>query len=163
MTDRIDLQNFLPFRLNRVATVLSRRLSALYSEKYGLDIPQWRVMATLGFRQTCTAQTIVCSTYTHKSTISRAVSKLITADLVESYTSATDKREQLLRFTAAGQALYEELAPQLKKIESDIIAELGGENFAALQEALGALESSLDIHAVTADRCLDTESAENKR
>ncbi len=153
MPDKIDLQNFLPFRLNRVATILSRRLSAIYSEKYGLDIPQWRVMATLGYRETCTAQTIVCATYTHKSTISRAVSKLITAGLLESYTSTSDKREQLLRFTSAGQALYDELAPQLKKAESEIIAELGGENYTALQEALATLEQALDILPVTPEPC----------
>ncbi len=153
MPERIDLQDFLPFRLNRVATVLSRRLSALYMEEYGLDIPQWRVMATLGYRETCTAQSIVCATYTHKSTISRAVSKLIAAGLVESFSSPADKREILLRFTDDGRQVYEELVPLVKKVEADIIDELGEGSYARLQQAIESLESSLDIQPVSAAAC----------
>lgn len=145
MPEKIDLQDFLPFRLNRVATLLSRRLSEIYSKKFGLDIPQWRVLATLGDRDTCTAQTIVCLTYTHKSTISRAVSKLTAAGFIESASSETDKREQLLRLSHTGQALYDELAPMVRKVEAEVIAEMQENNYEELKHALGTLESAMGI------------------
>ncbi len=145
MPEHIDLQNFLPFRLNRAATVLSRRLSELYSKKYGLDIPQWRVMATLGYRQTCTAQTIVSATYTHKSTISRAVSKLVASGLIESFSSDRDKREMLLRFTKNGRALYDELVPLVRTVEAEVIAELQSDEYEELTLALSSLEKALGI------------------
>jgi len=145
MPEHIDLQNFLPFRLNRLSTILSRRLSELYSDKYGLDVPQWRVIATLGHRQVCTAQSIVSATYTHKSTISRAVSKLVASGYVESFSSETDKREMLLRFTALGQALYKELVPLIREVEADVIAKLGNDNYLQLQAALGTLEAALGV------------------
>ena len=46
----LDLFHFMPFRLNRVAAEVSSALSSEYQARYGLDIPEWRVLATLGFR-----------------------------------------------------------------------------------------------------------------
>ena len=76
MTDNLDLTSFLPFRLNRLSAEMSRRLFEIYGARYGIDIPEWRVLATLGAREPVTAQEVVRSTHTHKSTISRAVARL---------------------------------------------------------------------------------------
>ena len=75
---RLDLFKFVPFRLNRLAAEVGSALSVEYQARYGLDIPEWRVLATLGFRNdACSAQYISHCTRTHKSTISRAVTALM--------------------------------------------------------------------------------------
>src|SRR5438034_10577756 len=83
-TSRLDLFRFVPFRLNRLAAEVSAALAIEYQERYGLDIPEWRVLATLGFRNDpCSAQYISDCTRTHKSTISRAVTALLKRRLIE--------------------------------------------------------------------------------
>jgi len=78
------LFRFVPFRLNRLAAEVSQSLSSEYQERYGLDIPEWRVLATLGFRnEACSAQYVSDCTRTHKSTISRAVTMLMRRKIIE--------------------------------------------------------------------------------
>ena len=115
---KLDLFRFVPFRLNRLAAEVSAALSVEYQARYGLDIPEWRVLATLGFRQgACSAQYIAHCTRTHKSTISRAVNALMQRQLVERVENADDRREFRLRMTRKGRALYEELIPRLLRRE----------------------------------------------
>src|SRR5436309_15335097 len=47
---KLDLFRFVPFRLNRLAAEVSAALASEYRQRYGLDIPEWRVIATLCFR-----------------------------------------------------------------------------------------------------------------
>src|SRR5206468_6971013 len=119
----LDLFKFAPFRLNRLAAEVSSALSVEYRERYGLDIPEWRVLATLGFRNdACSAQYISHCTRTHKSTISRAVTALMQRQLVERVENAEDRRELALRLTRKGRALYEELIPRLLRKEREIMS-----------------------------------------
>ena len=109
----LDLFKFVPFRLNRLAAEVSAALSSEYRERYGLDIPEWRVLATLGFRNdACSAQYISHCTRTHKSTISRAVTALMKRQIVERVENADDRREFQLRLTRKGEALYQQLIPE---------------------------------------------------
>jgi len=119
----LDLFRFVPFRLNRLAAEVSAELSSEYQTRYGLDIPEWRVLATLGFRNdACSAQYIAHCTRTHKSTISRAVTALMTRQLVERVENQDDRREFALRMTRKGKALYEELIPRLLRREQEILS-----------------------------------------
>ena len=142
----LDLFRFAPFRLNRLAAEVSAALASEYRERYGLDIPEWRVLATLGFRDdACSAQYISHCTRTHKSTISRAVTALMKRQLVERVENEDDRREFKLRLTRKGKALYQQLIPRLLRREQEILSCLSArerKNFATL---LGKIEDSLGL------------------
>ena len=143
---RLDLFKFVPFRLNRLAAEVSLALSSEYQERYGLDIPEWRVLATIGFRnEPCSAQYISHCTRTHKSTISRAVTALMRRRLVERVENAHDRREFSLRLTRKGKALYEELIPRLLRKEKTIMAALSATEQRELARLLGKIEKNLDL------------------
>jgi DNA-binding MarR family transcriptional regulator len=143
---KLDLFKFVPFRLNRLAAEVSSALSSEYQERYGLDIPEWRVLATLGFRNdACSAQYIAHCTRTHKSTISRAVMALMQRQLVERVENEDDRREFRLRLTRKGCALYEELIPRLLRKEREIMSCLSAQERESFALALGKIEKSLDL------------------
>ena len=143
---KLDLFRFVPFRLNRLAAEVSAALSGEYHERYGLDIPEWRVLATLGFRDDpCSAQYIAHCTRTHKSTISRAVTALMTRQLVERVENEDDRREFVLRLTRKGKALYEELIPRLLRKEQEILSCLSARERRDFAVMLGKIEGSLDL------------------
>jgi DNA-binding MarR family transcriptional regulator len=143
---RLDLFRFAPFRLNRLAAEVSLALSSEYQARYGLDIPEWRVLATLGFRKdACSAQYISHCTRTHKSTISRAVTALLERRLIERVENADDRREFRLRMTRKGKALYEELIPRLLRREQEIMACLSATEREEFGRLLGKIEGSLGL------------------
>lgn len=143
---RLDLFRFVPFRLNRLAAEVSSALAVEYQERYGLDIPGWRVLATLGFRkEPCSAQYVAECTRTHKSTISRAVTALMKRQIIERVENENDRREFRLRLTRKGRALYEEVFPRLLQREQEILACLSTQERRDFALLLGKLEASLNL------------------
>lgn len=137
------LEDFLPFRLNVLAQAVSERLSAIYAERFGLDIPQWRILANLATRGDLTAQDIARITFSHKSTISRAVSELEARRLIQRATDKDDRRALVLRLTREGRALFTELLPLVLGFETSLIEAMGAGDAKALARGLTALESAI--------------------
>jgi len=143
---RLDLFKFVPFQLNRLAAEVSSALSVEYAARYGLDISEWRVLATLGFRHhACSAQYIAHCTRTHKSTISRAVTSLMKQQIIERVENEDDRREFRLRLTRKGTALYEELIPRLLRKEQEILSCLSAQERRDFARLLGKIEQGLDL------------------
>lgn len=141
-----DLFRFVPFRLNRLAAEVSNALSEEYQARYGLDIPEWRVIATLGFRDdACSAQFIAQCTRTHKSTISRAVTALLERKLIERVENSDDRRAFELRLSAKGKSLYQQLIPRLLSKEREILSCLTAAERKAFALALDKIEAALGL------------------
>ena len=140
-----QLTRFLPFRLNRLAAEVSEELAGLYAERFEIDVPQWRVLATLSSGNGWTAKAIVASTRTHKSTISRAVEALEKRGLIEAAQSRDDKREYRLRMTAAGRKLFLKLEPLVLDYEKRLMGKLGAADAHRLDRAILALERALGL------------------
>lgn len=125
MKATLDLDRFLPYRLNRLAAEMSGRLHAIYGERFGIDVPEWRVMATLGAREPVTAQEISRDTATHKSTVSRAVARLEQMGWIERVRDDADRRAQVMRLTAQGRQAHDEIIPLVLAVEAETLAKLG--------------------------------------
>jgi DNA-binding MarR family transcriptional regulator len=142
---QLQLEQFVPFRLNRLAVAVSESLSEIYRDTFGLDVPEWRVLVTVCAGQGCTAQHIVASTRMHKTRVSRAVASLIERKLIERTASSNDARELQLHATRAGAQLYQRLVPLALSREREILSCLDMAQRQAFMEALNRLEASLDL------------------
>ena len=45
---KLELDRFLPYRLSILSNLISSAIASSYSARFGLSIPEWRVMAVLG-------------------------------------------------------------------------------------------------------------------
>jgi DNA-binding MarR family transcriptional regulator len=142
------LESFLPFRLDVAATEPSERLSSIYGDAFGLDIPQWRILANLAALGEATAQDVARITRSHKSTISRAVQHLEARGLVARLVSERDRRASRLTLTAEGCDLLRRLLPLALRFEADLLAMLTERERKALEKGLGALERAIEARGV---------------
>jgi DNA-binding MarR family transcriptional regulator len=141
----LQLASFTPFRLNRLATGVSEQLAQIYKQRFGLEIPEWRVIATVGPLWTCTAQHIADTTRMHKTRVSRAIAHLVKRGLVERACNADDRREMELRLTKAGRELYAEIVPVALERERTLLACLSEEEQRAFNAHLVRLEEFLGL------------------
>jgi DNA-binding MarR family transcriptional regulator len=107
----LKLAEFLPYRLHVLASLVSQALSRIYVERYGLGVPEWRVLVTLGQFGVMTGKAVGAHSHMHKTKVSRAVAELEQRKLVARRANRADLRESFLSLTPAGRAIYEELAP----------------------------------------------------
>jgi DNA-binding MarR family transcriptional regulator len=138
-TPTLLLANFIPFRLNRLATGVSDYLSEVLKQRFELEIPEWRVIATVGPAWSCTAQHVADSTRMHKTRVSRAIAHLVKRGLIERTSNLDDRREMELRLTKAGRAMYTELVPLALERERALLSCLNEEELRAFTEGLDRL------------------------
>lgn len=141
----LQLARFVPFRLNRLAVAVSLYLAVIYRGRFALEIPEWRVIATVGARRGCTAQQIAASTRMHKTRVSRALLQLRRRGLIARGASRQDRREQPLTLTAAGRRLYTRLVPLVLSRERQLLACLSATERRAFAAALARLEEFLGL------------------
>ena len=107
----LKLEEFLPYRLNVVASLVSQALSRIYAERYGIGVPEWRVLVTLGQYGMMTGKAIGAHSHMHKTKVSRAVAELERRKLIARRSNRDDLRVSFLSLTPPGRAIYEELTP----------------------------------------------------
>jgi DNA-binding MarR family transcriptional regulator len=107
----LKLEEFLPYQLYVVASLVSQALSRIYVDRYGIDVPEWRILVTLGQFETMTAKAIGAHSHMHKTKVSRAVGELERRKLLVRRENRADRREAFLSLTPAGRAIYNDLAP----------------------------------------------------
>ena len=107
----LDLEHFLPYRLSVLSNRVSGAIARVYSERFGLGVTEWRVMAVLGRYPDLSAGEVAQRTAMDKVAVSRAVAGLVDAGRVERETHGDDRRRSVLRLTVAGHAIHDAVAP----------------------------------------------------
>ncbi|MEJ2434324.1 MAG: MarR family transcriptional regulator [Pseudolabrys sp.] len=135
----LKLDEFLPYRLNVCANLVSQALSRIYAERYKIGVPEWRVLVTLGEFGMMTAKAIGLHSHMHKTKVSRAVALLERRKLVSRKANRADLREAFLSLTPAGREIYEELAPIALDFAHQLMETVDAADRAALDRALSKL------------------------
>jgi DNA-binding MarR family transcriptional regulator len=135
----LRLEEFLPYRLNVVSSLISQALSSIYSERYRIGVPEWRVLVTLGQYGVMTGKAIGAHSHMHKTKVSRAVALLERRKLVTRRTNKADMREAFLSLTPAGRTIYHDLAPIAREFVARLAADISAADQAAFERVLTRL------------------------
>src|SRR5512147_221812 len=79
----LALDRFLPYRLSVLANTVSTSIARVYARRFGLSVPEWRVMAVLGMSPPLTAGDVCGRTAMDKVRVSRAVARLLRGGLLD--------------------------------------------------------------------------------
>ncbi len=137
----LELDEYLPFRLSVASNGVSRLIARAYEDRFGLSIPQWRLMAVLA-EGGLTPQAIVARTAMDKVTVSRAANGLEGRRLVARTANAADGRSHSLALTETGRRLHGEIAPLALAYEAALLTGLAPAEVAQLKRLLQRLEAA---------------------
>lgn len=139
----LDLERFLPYRLSVLTNRISRGLAGLYSTRFGIGVTEWRVIAVLGRYPGLSANTVAERTAMDKVAVSRAVARLLDADLLLRGMHDSDRRRSVLELSEAGYAVYDVVVPLALDYERDVLAPLDTGERAQLAALMAKLEAPL--------------------
>lgn len=138
------LDQFLPYRLSVASNAVSSRISDSYRRRFGLKIPEWRLIAILAEFDRMTPQEIGRAGELDKITVSRAAAALIDRGLVGQSRNPGDGRSHFLSLTQEGRSLYAEIAPLARELEAELLARFSDVERTQLDELLRRLQEAAE-------------------
>ncbi|HVJ55417.1 MAG TPA: MarR family winged helix-turn-helix transcriptional regulator [Aliidongia sp.] len=139
--DLLDLERFLPYRLSVLSNRISTAIARVYEQRFGLSIPEWRLIAVLGRFGPLSANGVAERTYMDKVRVSRAVQRLLQRGLIERAMDGADRRRSILQLSAEGRTIRAEVAPLALDIERGLLTALSRTDRAELDRLLGLLDA----------------------
>ena len=133
-----DLAGFLPYRLAVAAKRTSEALARQYRDRFGITIPEWRVLVHLAHSGRVSVRDIEARVAMERYEVSRAAGRLREAGLVDRRGNPDDRRLVVLSLTAKGRALMAELLPLARAYQAEMERRLGPA-LAGLDAGLAAL------------------------
>jgi DNA-binding MarR family transcriptional regulator len=139
MESMLELDRFLPYLVNKLASRLSVELAAVYQKRFGITIPEWRVIAHLAENRNVSIREIFVRVAMDKSKVSRAAARLELSGFVKKTVNSTDRRLIELQLTPKGQKLFEKIEPLALAYERDALAALSPREAELFRTLIGKL------------------------
>ncbi len=149
---QLDLDNFTPYRLSVLTNRVSCAIARHYSDRFGLTIPQWRVIAVLGQSPGLSARQVAARTAMDKVQVSRAVAALLVAGRITRAAHARDGRVAHLALSAQGRAIYNEVVPFALALQKQFLSVLTASERKAFDALLEKLAGGMTGMASFTDR-----------
>lgn len=139
---KLTLDAYLPYRLSVASNAVSGLIARAYQDRFGLSVPQWRLICVLAEDGPRTQVQLVARTVMDKVTVSRAAHGLVKRRLVSRSRNRADARSHVLALSADGERLYADIAPMAVSYEHALIAGLDACEVEALKQLLLRLQAA---------------------
>lgn len=139
MKDELILEEFLPYRLSITSHTVSTNIARVYEKRFGVSIPEWRVIAILGRYPGLSAVEVADRTLMDKVAVSRAVTKLIKNGRIDREFADADRRRSILNLSEEGRQVHNEIAELALEFERQLVEELSEQDYERFNEILEQL------------------------
>ncbi|MEJ2128635.1 MAG: MarR family transcriptional regulator [Woeseiaceae bacterium] len=139
MKDELILEDFLPYRLSITSHTVSTNIARIYEKRFGVSIPEWRVIAILGRYPGLSAVEVADRTLMDKVAVSRAVTKLIKNGRIDREFADADRRRSILNLSEEGRNVHNEIAPLALEFEKQLVEDLSAEDYEKFNSILEQL------------------------
>ena len=144
MTDNPRLKEFLPYQLSITSNAVSGRIALEYRQRFGLSVPEWRVMAVLGDAGPLTQRDLTRLTLMDKVAVNRACKVLEERGLAQRRPNAHDGRSHLLDLTETGVRMRDEIMPLALEMERRLFARFTPDEVAQFRTLLDRVRGEVD-------------------
>ena len=138
---RLDIPNFVPYRITTVAALVRRELSKIYRDDPGLNEPEWKVMTTLAHFGPLPSGDIGHYITLDRVAVSRALTRLIELGLATRTENLADQRMFTVDLTPRAARIYDRMTAQALGIEETILAALDQTEVRELLRLLDKVET----------------------
>ncbi|MDO8910854.1 MAG: MarR family winged helix-turn-helix transcriptional regulator [Phenylobacterium sp.] len=159
----LKLDAYLPYRLSVASNAVSGLIARAYEDRFGLTIPQWRLICVLAEDGGLTQGAIVSRTGMDKVTVSRAAQGLFKRRLLERSDHHADGRSHVLALTQEGSRLHAEIAPLALAYEAALISGLAPDEVSLLKRLLNRLQMAANALAGDTGEALSAPSPASGR
>lgn len=139
MKDELILEDFLPYRLSITSHTVSTNIARVYEKRFGVSIPEWRVIAVLGRFPGLSAVEVAERTFMDKVAVSRAVTKLIKNGRIDRQFADADRRRSILNLSEEGQKVHNEIAPLALEFERQLVEDISEDDYKTFNATLEQL------------------------
>ena len=138
--ERLRLEHFVPYRLSILTNTVSTAIAGAYAHRFGITIPEWRVIAVLGLEPGLSAAEVADRTAMDKVAVSRAVSSLLRSRRVVRAMANSDRRRSVLKLSRLGESVYWRVVPFARRYEEELLADFSANERANLDRLLNRLQ-----------------------
>jgi len=139
MKDELILEDFLPYRLSITSHTVSTNIARVYEKRFGVSIPEWRVIAILGRYPGLSAVEVAERTLMDKVAVSRAVTKLIKSGRIDRQFADADRRRSILNLSEQGRDVHNEIAPLALQFEQELLQDISAADYETFNTILEQL------------------------
>jgi len=139
MKDELILEDFLPYRLSITSHTVSTNIARVYEKRFGVSVPEWRVIAVLGRYPGLSAVEVAERTLMDKVAVSRAVTKLIKNGRIDRQFADADRRRSILNLSEQGRVVHNEIAPLALQFEQELLQDISDGDYETFNSILEQL------------------------
>lgn len=140
----LDTKRNLMFRIMKLSSRLSATYAKIYVPRVGIGIPEWRLMAVLGFVGPLPLIRIAEHAAIDRGTITKAAERLRLQGVIDIRPDPKDSRKRIAALTPLGEKLHDRIGEIATARHHKLLEMIPAEEQAEMLEMLDKLDEALE-------------------